>query len=191
MQNTRVKFSTILEKFLPNFVKDSYPLAAEFLKQYYKSLETKGSTLDVLQNIDQYVKIDNIANQDETINLVDNVTVFDTSIRISGGFKLPQSHGLIQIDDEIVLYKSKLFVGNGEFILNSCIRGFSGIINYQPDNGQDYLEFSDSESSSHIASSSVKNLSNLIKAPNTNILSIKLIYFLDFQHFLKHTTNKT
>jgi len=162
MQNTRVKFSTILEKFLPNFVKDSYPLAAEFLKQYYKSLETKGSTLDVLQNIDQYVKIDNIANQDETITLVDNVTVFDTSIRISGGFKLPQSHGLIQIDDEIVLYKSKLFVGNGEFILNSCIRGFSGIINYQPDNGQDYLEFSDSESSSHIASSSVKNLSNLI-----------------------------
>jgi len=35
-----------------------------------------------------------------------------------------------------------------------------------------------------------KNLSNLIESPNTNIFSIKLIYFLDFQHLLKHTTNK-
>lgn len=162
MQNTRVKFSTVLEKFLPNFIKDSYPLAAEFLKQYYRSLEIKGSTLDVLQNIDQYVKIDNIANQDETITLTNNITLFDTSIRVSGGFKLPQSYGLVQIDDEIILYKSKTFVGNGEFTLNSCTRGFSGITNYQPDNGQDYLEFSDSESSEHRALASVKNLSNLI-----------------------------
>jgi hypothetical protein len=61
MTNTRVKISSIVQDQLPDFVQEEYPLVSEFLKEYYNSLEGKSGTLDILQNIDQYVKIDNLA----------------------------------------------------------------------------------------------------------------------------------
>ena len=69
MSNTRVKISSIVQSQLPDFVREEYPLVSEFLKEYYNSLEGSSGTLDVLQNIDQYLKIDNFVVLSETRNL--------------------------------------------------------------------------------------------------------------------------
>ena len=60
MKDTRVKISSIVQNQLPDFVQEEYPLVSEFLKEYYNSVESQGGTLDILQNIDQYLKIDKL-----------------------------------------------------------------------------------------------------------------------------------
>ena len=50
----RVKFQDILTSQVPEYVKDDFPLLAEFLKQYYVSQEYQGGSFDLAQNIDQY-----------------------------------------------------------------------------------------------------------------------------------------
>ena len=163
MQNTRIKLSTVLENLLPGFIKESFPLVEEFFKEYYNSLEGRGLTLDVLQNIDQYLKIDNISNLDEDILLEQELSVFETVITVSGGFKLPNTYGVIQIDDEIILYKSKKYnIGTNTHTLKDCYRGFSGITSFREDTKDDYLEFKSSQIDSHNINSQVKNLSNSI-----------------------------
>lgn len=163
MQNTRIKLSTVLENLLPGYIKESFPLVEEFFKEYYNSLEGRGLTLDVLQNIDQYLKLDNISNLEEEILLQQDLQVFDNSIVVSNGFRLPNTYGIIQIDDEIILYKSKLY--NPEFkthLLKDCYRGFSAITGFREDTKDDYLDFSSTKIESHTLGAKVKNLSNLI-----------------------------
>ena len=67
MVDTRIKINKVVANQLPGFVKEEFPLVGEFLSQYYLSLEGQGSTLDILQNIDQYVKVDNSKPQKERI----------------------------------------------------------------------------------------------------------------------------
>ena len=162
MQNTRIKLSTIVENLLPDYVGESFPLASEFLKQYYESLESKGNSLDVLQNIDQYIKLDNNSNLDESIITSSEVGFFDTEITLDGGLKLPNSHGIIQIEDEVILYRSKRVLNQTQVLLKECVRGFSGITDFKSSTKDDVLEFSSSEVSSHPQNVAVKNLSNLI-----------------------------
>ena len=61
-ENTRVKISSVVKNQLPDFVRADFPLAGEFLAQYYTAIENQGSTLDVLQNLDKYVKIDELTD---------------------------------------------------------------------------------------------------------------------------------
>ena len=60
---SRVKISSLVDNQLPSFVRDDHPLVGEFLSQYYLSLEGQGSTLDIVKNIDQYVKVDNLKKE--------------------------------------------------------------------------------------------------------------------------------
>jgi len=156
MIKKRVKISSIVENQLPSFVREEYPLISTFLSQYYKSLDGQGSTYDILQNIDQYVKLDSVTNLIEstaTTTIVEfgsiNISVYSTN-----GF--PDNNGIIQIDDEIILYESK----NEEQFLN-CTRGFSGITDYKSTNKPEELTFSTSSIQSHAVGSTVLNLSVL------------------------------
>ena len=96
MSNTRVKIGSIVQSQLPDFVREEYPLVGEFLKEYYNSLEGKGGTLDVLQNIDQYVKLDNLTeslfSRTITVRPVNPQTYFI----INGGFSI----------DDLIVYKN-------------------------------------------------------------------------------------
>ena len=56
MTTKRVKFSNIVQNQLPGYVKSDYPLVAEFLKSYYQGQEYQGGPVDLVNNIDQYVK---------------------------------------------------------------------------------------------------------------------------------------
>ena len=57
---SRIKIQQIIDHQLPEFVLDESPKAAEFLKQYYISQEYQGGPVDISDNLDQYLKLDNL-----------------------------------------------------------------------------------------------------------------------------------
>jgi hypothetical protein len=156
MLENRIKISSIVENQLPEFVREEYPLVSEFLSQYYFSLESQGNPSDIIQNIDNYVKVDNLTNLIEFTNLTSDISFFDNEIFVESTEGFPNSYGLILIDDEIITYKSKT---NTSF--TECIRGFSGVTSFNNPNQEDQLVFKETESSEHSTNSKVNNLSIL------------------------------
>ena len=170
----RVQIQDVVESQLPSFMRDDFPLVGEFLKQYYISQEYPGASVDVLNNIDQYLKLENLTNNTDstvTSSFVDydddiiNVQ-FDSNNNVFGTYQFPDRNGLIKIDDEIILYSEKTpnsFTG--------CIRGFSGVTSYHDLDKTDKLTFSESEVDTHSKESTIINLSALLL--NEFLLKIK------------------
>ena len=155
MENNRVKISSIVDSQLPLFVREEYPLVSELLTEYYKSLESKGSSYDILQNIDQYVKINNLTNLVESTQSTSDVGFVDTTISVINTDGFPKTYGIIRINDEIILYKSKT-----ETTFDDCIRGFSGISEYSLGNSENLI-FNSTEIQEHSSNSEIINLSSL------------------------------
>ena len=57
---SRVKIQQIIENQLPEFILDESPKVIDFLKQYYISQEYQGGPVDIAENLDQYLKLDNL-----------------------------------------------------------------------------------------------------------------------------------
>ncbi len=156
MSDTRIKISSIITNQLPSFVKEEFPLVEEFLSQYYISQESTGGTLDILQNIDQYIELENLTNLVDSTITTESVSFTDSSINVESTAGFPNSYGLLQIGTEIITYTSKT---NTSF--DECVRGFSGVTSYKDSTGPDHLVFSSSEISEHDNGSTVTNLSIL------------------------------
>ena len=156
MTETRIKISSVVENQLPEFVREEFPLVSEFLKQYYLSLESQGSAYDLVNNLDQYVKVDTLSNLVDSTTLLADVSFFDTTIEVSSTAGFPDSYGLLLIDSEIISY-----TGRTETSFTGCIRGFSGTTSLENPSNPDELIFSDSSVEQHTADSTVKNLSIL------------------------------
>ena len=152
----RVKISSIVEGQLPEFVREDFPLVAEFLQEYYRSLEYQGGTLDILQNIDKYVKLEELTNLTEESILTSEVSYVDTDITVDSTLGFPNTYGLIQIDSEIITYTGKTLT-----TFTGCLRGFSGISSYKSQNKPDTLVFSKTLIGTHTSGTKVKNLSIL------------------------------
>jgi hypothetical protein len=155
---SRVKVQQVIENQLPNFILDESPNTAEFLKQYYISQEYQGGVIDIAENLDQYLKLDNL-----TPEVIVGSTELSTNISSSSGIVtvtstkgFPQTYGLLKIDDEIITY-----TGITTNTFTGCIRGFSGVTNYHSNSNQEELVFSESVSAPHSEGSSVENLSSL------------------------------
>ena len=159
----RVQIQDIIEYQLPAFVRDDFPLVGEFLKQYYISQEYPTAPSDIIQNIDEYVKLETLLDTQDETNLSEDISFSDTEIPAGfniesnqyGTYQFPERYGLIKIDDEIILYTSK---DRNSF--NGCIRGFSGVTKLGNDNKR--LTFSSSESASHLQGAKIINLSNIL-----------------------------
>ena len=54
----RVKFQEIVSSQIPRYVREDFPLLTNFLEQYYVSQEHQGGPVDIINNIDQYVKVE-------------------------------------------------------------------------------------------------------------------------------------
>jgi hypothetical protein len=160
MTEKRIQFSNIVKNQLPNYVIEEFPLISEFLSQYYISQEFKGAPADLIQNIDRYVKIDELTNQTDSTVLGQDISFFDTDIIIDqtgvGIEDFPDSYGVLQIDDEIITY-----TGKTSSSFTGCVRGFVGITSFTKQNYPDQLVFSESESAEHTSGSVIKNLSSL------------------------------
>jgi len=125
----RVRFQDIVESQLPRYVREDFPLLPEFLKQYYVSQEIQSGTLDLVQNLDQYVNLSEIFNLSNETVLGADLSYTGKTIQTSfeGNFTVgfPDKNGIIQIDDEIIFYETKT-----DRNFEGCTRGFSGITSY-------------------------------------------------------------
>jgi hypothetical protein len=162
MSEKRIQFSNVVRNQLPSYVKEEFPLVSEFLSRYYLSQEFQGAPIDLIQNIDKYIKLDEVTHQVESSILSGNISSIDDTIFVdisstpTGTNGFPDSYGLLQIDDEIITYTGKTFNS-----FTGCIRGFSGISSYISQNQPDQLVFSKTESSNHSTGSTIINLSSL------------------------------
>ena len=153
----RVKFQDIVESQFPRYVLEDFPLLPEFIKQYYKSQEYQGGTFDLIQNIDQYIKVDELFSLKSSTTLSGDLDYTATTIPTSSltnfadGF--PETNGLIKIDNEIIHYES---ISNNSFV--NCTRGFSGITTYVSGSKPDSLTFEDTETDTHEDGASILNL---------------------------------
>jgi len=167
MVENRIKISSIVENQLPEFVREEYPLVSEFLSQYYLSLESQGSPADIIQNIDRYIKVDNLTNLVESTLLESDVSLFDTEINVKSTYGFPNSYGLILIDDEIITYTDKT-----ETSFLGCIRGFSGVSSLKNSTKEDELVFKETEAADHISIISEDPVEKT-KVTNLSILFLK------------------
>ena len=162
MAEKRIQFNNIVQNQIPGYVKDEFPLVAEFFKSYYQGQEYQSGPLDLIQNIDQYTKVDELTSL--TTSVVLNAKINQTTETITvdlqesptGTRGFPDSYGLLKIEDEIISY-----TGKTDSSFTGCIRGFSGVTSYHADAKSDALVFKTSNSYSHDAGSTITNLSVL------------------------------
>ena len=154
----RIQVQQIIEHQLPEFITSESPLAVDFLKQYYISQEHRGGVIDLSDNLDQYIKLDNLTPEVivGVTTLTTGITTADTTINVSSTKGFPNEYGLFKIDDEIFTYTG---ITTNSF--TGCVRGFSGITSYTDPNNLGELIFSTSVDDTHTTASSVENLSVL------------------------------
>ena len=126
---TRIKFQDIVENQLPRFVREDFPLLSDFLKSFYVSQEIPGGPYDLIQNLDRYVKVDELFDLKDSTILNGDLNMSAVSIKTGaeGNFTVgfPENNGLIRIDDEIITYDYKT-----DSTFEGCTRGFTGITSY-------------------------------------------------------------
>ena len=162
MSETRVQFNTIVSNQLPLYVREDFPLISDFLKQYYLGQEYQGGPVDLIQNIDRYIKIDNTTGLSESVVLSGDLDFDSTIINVdvdkspTGTLGFPDSYGLLQINDEVVTY-----TGKTQFSFTGCVRGFVGITSYRSDTNKEEVVFKETLAEDHLSGSDIKNLSCL------------------------------
>ena len=135
----RVKVQEIITNQLPSFILDENPKAVDFFKQYYISQEYQGGTSDLSENLDQYLKVDNLVPEVivDSAKTVGVVTTGDATINVNSTKGFPGTYGLLKIDNEIITYTG---ITTNSF--TGCIRGFCGITSYHQQNNAEELVFS-------------------------------------------------
>jgi len=162
MSETRVQFNTIVSNQLPAYVREDYPLISELLKQYYLGQEYQGGPVDLIQNIDRYIKLDNTTNLSESVVLNGDLDFDATTINVDPGESptgtrgFPDSYGLLKINDEVITY-----TGKTDFSFTGCVRGFVGITSYRSELNKEEVVFNESDSDDHLSKSTITNLSCL------------------------------
>ena len=176
MAETRIKFSSIVKNQLPTYVENEFPLISEFLKQYYIGQEYKSGPIDLIQNIDQYVKIDEQTSINHEIVLIGDIDEFATTINVDIGESprgtefFPNSYGLLKIGDEVISY-----TGKTETSFTGCIRGFSGITSYKSDSNPGELVFSSTSATEHKSGAKIENLTCLFLKEFLNKTKVQLL----------------
>ena len=189
----RVKVQQIIESQIPEFLISESPNAVEFLKQYYISQEYQGGVIDLSDNLDQYIKLDNLTPEvvvGETL-LTSGITTSSTVVNVETTKGFPKEYGLFRINDEVFTY-----TGLTTNTFTGCIRGFSGITTYHAENQPDELVFTDSTATNHDANATVINLSALFlkefykKTKSTLTPGLEKVDFvnnLDVSNFIKNS----
>ena len=189
----RVKVQQIIENQIPEFLISESPKAVDFLKQYYISQEYQGGPIDLTDNLDQYIKLDNLTPEvvvGET-KLTSGITTTATTVEVSTTKGFPKEFGLFKIEDEVITYTG---ITTNSF--TGCIRGFSGITTYHAENNPSELVFSDTSAINHENDSTVINLSALFlkefykktkKLLTPGLENVKFVNNLDVSNFIKNS----
>jgi len=156
MSEKRVKLNQIVKNQLPAYVREDFPLVGDFLSQYYLGQEYQGGPIDLIQNIDSYIKLSESANNIKTAITTKTVGISSDIVFVDNTNGFPDQNGLIKINDEIITYESKT---NISFV--NCTRGFSGITSFTDPSDPEDLVFSSSNIQNHEKDIIVENLSVL------------------------------
>ncbi len=162
MSKNRVQLNSVVSSQLPQYVQEDYPLVSSFLKQYYLGQEYQSGPVDLIQNIDEYIKLDETTNVVESVILQGDLSFYDKTIKVdpsespTGTIGFPDSYGLLKIDNEIITY-----TGKTDYSFTGCRRGFVGITSYKSNTNNNELIFEESEYDDHTAGSTIENLSIL------------------------------
>ena len=189
----RVKVQQIIENQIPEFLLSESPKAVDFLKQYYISQEYQGGVIDLTDNLDQYIKLDNLTPEvvvGET-TLTSGITTTTTIVNVSSTKGFPKEYGLFKVNDEVITY-----TGLTTNTFTGCIRGFSGITSYHAINQPEELVFTDSTATNHETDATVLNLSALFlkefykKTKSTltpGLENVDFVNNLDVSNFIKNS----
>jgi hypothetical protein len=162
MSENRVQFNTIVASQLPTYVREDFPLVESFLKSYYLGQEYQGGPIDLIENIDRYIKLDETTNLTESAVLSGDIVFYGKTINVDPGKSpagtkgFPDSYGLLKIDDEIISY-----TGKTDFSFTGCIRGFVGITSYRSKINKEEVVFEETASDDHKDGATITNLSCL------------------------------
>ena len=102
MTEKRVQFNKIVKNQLPSYVQEEFPLIGEFLTQYYLGQEYQGAPIDLIQNIDSYIKLNSCGSLTKSTSLTEDVDFFATTISVENTEGFPSNYGLVKINDEII-----------------------------------------------------------------------------------------
>ena len=189
----RVKVQQIIENQVPEFLLSESPKAVDFLKQYYISQEFQGGVIDLTDNLDQYIKLDNLTPEvivGETV-LTSGITTSSTTVNVSSTKGFPKEYGLFKINDEIITY-----TGLTTNTFTGCVRGFSGITTYHANNQPNELVFTNSNATDHETDATVVNLSALFlkefynktkKTLTPGLENVNFVENLDVSNFIKNS----
>ena len=183
MSEKRVQLNQIVKNQLPAYVQEDFPLVGEFLSQYYLGQEYKGGPIDLIQNIDSYIKLSENANIITSTSTTKYAGIGTETIFVSNTEGFPENYGLIKINDEILTYKSKTDISFVE-----CTRGFSGITTYTNDSDPENLVFSSTIEGIHEKGTKVENLSVLFL--DEFLKKVKSQFLYGFQKDLDEKLNQ-
>ena len=102
----RVQVQQILANQLPDFIRSESPKTLDFLKQYYISQEHQSGATDLTDNLDQYIKLDNLTPEVVTgkTTLYSGISSTSNSVQVYSTKGFPDQYGLFKINNEIFTY---------------------------------------------------------------------------------------
>jgi len=123
-----LKVSSSIRGQVPQYYPNEYPNLVNFLKDYYKFLEVNSNPLDLINSTLDLVDIDTYSGVDLTATLTAPVLQGQSEITVLDYVEFPKNDGLLKINDEVILYKTREHVLDGETkltVFKECKRGFT------------------------------------------------------------------
>ena len=156
MSFNRLNISDFIEQQLPDFVSEDFSVFINFFTEYYKSLEIKGASLDISNNILEYLDLDNLtkSNLVKSGILDQDINSTTSSIRLNSLYGFEKTNGIVSIDNEIIFYQN---VDTSTNTLLNCQRGYSATTELK----EIGTTVTSTTAAAHTTGSVVKNLSNL------------------------------
>lgn len=129
---TKKYLSIYYEKFIPDFIKEQYPLYKKFIKYFFEYLEKKGNLYEQIQNIGEYINLSDIFDlEDETLR---EKLIFQLYEQFLGSAEARAVTSLLS-NDELYIKNQKLinaYKGTEFcflFLFLLILKGFFNIIN--------------------------------------------------------------
>ena len=123
-----LRVSNSISSQVPKYFSQEYPNFVNFLKDYYRFLETNGNSLDLLNGIQDLIDIETYTGIDYSAILTESVDLDDTEIVVNGHVNYPLTNGLLKINDEVIFYRllePDVLNGNKVTKFTDCIRGYT------------------------------------------------------------------
>jgi len=125
-----LQVSNSIEGQIPLYLSSEYPNFVNFLKDYYRYLETNGNALDLINGLQDLVDVDTYSGVDLTARLKSPVSATADEIIVLDHVEFPRTNGLLKIDNEVILYKSRDHITDdfGAYkltVFSGCVRGFA------------------------------------------------------------------